>query len=284
MGGTEISDKKIKLALLDLNGEQVNNRGVPAITKAAFANGFDVVDRFDVRNKELPDISQYDFFISSGGPGDPRDWGQNTGNDADNWGKGYFQLLDAMDAHDLENSDQAKRGFFICHSFQLTSLHYGLGELTPRDAKLAGIQQHIITPYAHLAPTLDLPQAGAELDVFENRDYQVKPVYCVDGKGKFLPLTLDKTGALTGYSNWEGTRIGFQFHPEATVVDTEKMLTDAVDERELKAQKYIIDTHDEEALNYMRTRAKYLDTANELLNNWLRQCVASRRDKKLKIA
>ena len=278
------SNKEIKLAVLDLNNGQTN-RGRPAIEKLALELGYNGVDIFDVRKKELPDPKRYARFVSTGGPGDPRDWGQNTNNPNDNWGKGYFEFLDTIDTHNEENPDDLKYGFFICHSFQLTSKHYGLGELTPREnGKLAGIQQHIISPYAHLLPNINLGEEGSLIDVFENRDYQVKPVYCTDGAGKFFPLTFDKSGALTGYGNWDGTRIGFQFHPEATAVDTEKMLIDTVDERNLAAQKYISEAHGEKALDQMRPRAKYLDTANDMLANWMRQGIAQHRNKKLRIA
>jgi len=66
---------KIRIAILDLYEGHANEgmRCIREILKQFNeSNNLDLVwDEFDVRRKnEVPDMS-YDFFISSGGPGDP---------------------------------------------------------------------------------------------------------------------------------------------------------------------------------------------------------------------
>ena len=122
---------KMKVALLDLyNGE--SNLGRQSIT--------DLLDQrfrhldytiYDVRQDlQVPDLS-YDIYISTGGPGHPLDG-------VENWGAGYFQLLDALIEHNQKNTVK-KHIFFICHSFQIACHHLGLGKISRRPRPSFGI-------------------------------------------------------------------------------------------------------------------------------------------------
>ena len=67
---------EIKLALLDMNNNHPNQgmRNIREISAAFQKNSeFDVkIEYFDVRYKnEMPNVADFDIFISSGGPGTP---------------------------------------------------------------------------------------------------------------------------------------------------------------------------------------------------------------------
>ena len=111
--------KKSKLAILDLyDGEP--NQGMRAIKN--------IVDRyqdhfewkvFDVRGKaELPG-TDYDVYISSGGPGSPLD-GDGI------WNTKLFDLIDKLWEINLQDTETKKFVFFICHSFQMACDHFDL--------------------------------------------------------------------------------------------------------------------------------------------------------------
>jgi GMP synthase-like glutamine amidotransferase len=70
---------------------------------------------------ELPEINQYDIYISTGGPGDPLVGEAGT--------KKYYELIDALTKWNLENQLK-KHVLFICHSFQMACKHFGLAEIT----------------------------------------------------------------------------------------------------------------------------------------------------------
>ena len=129
--------KHIKAAVIDLyNNEE--NLGIGAIEK--LLSDFDGKissqslshQTFETRYKaEVPDLS-YDIFISSGGPGNPFD-GEGTV-----WEKKYFKLLEKLWNHN-QSSDRKKYLFFICHSFQMMTRFFNLGEVTKRNARSFGI-------------------------------------------------------------------------------------------------------------------------------------------------
>ena len=72
------------------------------------------------RKLEVPG-TEFDIYISSGGPGDPIE------SEGSEWEKKYFQLVDKLEDHNLSNTPQKKYGFFVCHSFQLMCRKYQLG-------------------------------------------------------------------------------------------------------------------------------------------------------------
>lgn len=69
--------KDIRIALLDMNNNQINQgfKNIKEISEAfrQSCTGENVsITTFDVRFKnEIPDIEDFDIFISSGGPGNP---------------------------------------------------------------------------------------------------------------------------------------------------------------------------------------------------------------------
>jgi len=124
---TQTEKQPIKVAILDLYDgvENEGMRGFREILQRYKAKNdlnlsFEV---FDVRQKvELPG-TEFDIYISSGGPGSPID------SEGTEWEKKYFRLIDSLEDHNLSNTQQKKYGFFVCHAFQLMCRKYRLGDI-----------------------------------------------------------------------------------------------------------------------------------------------------------
>ena len=92
-----MNKKKITIALLDMY-DGIPNQGMRCL--------IDIINRFtplvsfqiyDVRGKcEIPEIGQYDIYISTGGPGNPL-VGDGT------WDIKYYEFIDALRKWNLEN-------------------------------------------------------------------------------------------------------------------------------------------------------------------------------------
>ena len=168
---------------------------------------------FDVRVKnEVPEISDFDIFISSGGPGSPKPEGEK-------WEKKYFRFLDELFDHNLLEQ-QKKYLFLICHSFQLAAMHWKVGKVTKRKSTAFGIMPVHMTRKGRSEPIF----AGL-VDPFyavDSRDYQLvqprkKRVKKMGGKilckEKIRPhVALER--AVMGI-RFSDEIIGVQFHPEA---------------------------------------------------------------------
>ena len=102
-----MSDKIIKIALLDMyNGEP--NQGMRCIIDVV--NRFSSVmsfEIFDVRVKcELPDIKEFDIYISTGGPGNPL-----IGDG--NWDVKYYAFIDSLNKWNSENAVKSMYCSFV---------------------------------------------------------------------------------------------------------------------------------------------------------------------------
>lgn len=126
----------IKIALLDMNNNQVNQgfKNIREISEVFQQNSEENVSikTFDVRFKnEIPNIEDFDIFISSGGPGDPHREGLE-------WEDQFANFLDSVFEHN-KNNDDKKYLFLICHSFQLASIHWKLGNICKRKSYSFGV-------------------------------------------------------------------------------------------------------------------------------------------------
>lgn len=95
-------NKKMTIALLDMY-DSVPNRGmrchIDIINRFSLLVSFNL---YDVRGKsELPEINQYDIYISTEAPGDPL-----VGDG--NWDSKYYELIDALTKWNLENQLKAR--------------------------------------------------------------------------------------------------------------------------------------------------------------------------------
>lgn len=206
--------KKINLALLDLyNG--IPNQGMRCI-KDILDDFADTIDYqvFDVRvDAALPDINDFDIFISSGGPGDPR---EGDGH----WDTGYYNWLDSVWANNQDPEKRKKYVLFICHSFQMAVHHFGLAEVGPRRSISFG------TFPVH--PT----EAGEQEAIFQGLE---TPFYVADFRRYQVTQPNDEKLAAIGAEilalekirphvdleravmaiRWSPEIVGTQFHPEA---------------------------------------------------------------------
>ena len=123
--------QKAKLAILDMY-QGVPNQGMRCIQELVEGYADQLTYQvYDVRGAaELPALADFDFFISTGGPGNPLE-GDGI------WDKAYYQLLDDIWAWNQNNEDK-KYGLFICHSFQMAVQHLGLAQITKRQSMSFG--------------------------------------------------------------------------------------------------------------------------------------------------
>lgn len=127
----------IRIALLDMNNNHVNQgfKNIKKISEAfklSCAQENVSIETFDVRFKnEMPNVEDFDIFISSGGPGDPHREGLE-------WEDKFAQFLDNVFEHN-QYSDDKKYLFLICHSFQLASIHWKLGNICKRKSYSFGV-------------------------------------------------------------------------------------------------------------------------------------------------
>ncbi len=208
--------KKLHLAILDMyDGEP--NQGMRCIKDIVARFDSQVSYKvFDVRGKaEIPEISDYDLFISTGGPGNPMD---GDGN----WDLKYFDFLDQIWIWN-QNFNHKKYILFICHSFQMACRHFGLGTLTKRNSTSFGVMSVHKTAEGQkdsLLQNLENPFWAVD-----SRDYQV--VQPDLKKFKVLGakiIALEKIRDHVKYERaimairFSDEMVGTQFHPEADPV------------------------------------------------------------------
>ena len=206
-------NKIIKIAILDMyNGEP--NQGMRCIIDVI--NRFSPVvafEIFDVRVKcELPNIEKFDIYISTGGPGNPLIGDGNCD-------KKYYDFIDLLSKWNIENTVK-KHVLFICHSFQMACLHFGLATVTKRNDTSFGVM------------TIHKTKEGAVDSLFEgladpfygidSRDYQVvQPKLSVFAKKGAKIISLEKIRDHVQYERaimavrFTDYFVGTQFHPEA---------------------------------------------------------------------
>ncbi|HEA30382.1 MAG TPA: GMP synthase [Leeuwenhoekiella sp.] len=212
-----------RIAILDMNAG-VTNEGMRCIKLIAgqFLEQEGVkghYDIFEVRtNNEIPEIEDYDIFISSGGPGSPLVFGEA-------WETPYFRFLDAILTHNLINQNK-KFAFLICHSFQLAVLHWDLAKVTKRKSTSFGILPVHKTDAGKIDELLE--GLNNPFYAVDSRDYQVvrpdkRKIESLGGsilcKEKMRQqIHLERAVMAIRFS---AEIVGVQFHPEA---DAEGMM------------------------------------------------------------
>ncbi|MCX8523365.1 GMP synthase [Chryseobacterium formosus] len=129
--------KDVRIALLDMNNNQTNQgfKNIKEISETFKKQSEEniTITSFDIRFKnEIPNIEDFDIFISSGGPGNPHREGFE-------WEQKFADFLDAVYEHNKQN-EAKKYLFLICHSFQLASIHWDLGNICKRKSYSFGVQ------------------------------------------------------------------------------------------------------------------------------------------------
>ena len=265
---------KLKLAILDLNAG-LPNQGMRCILDIAnlYSSNFDI-QVFDVRAKnEMPDLN-HDVYVCSGGPGNPLE-GDGV------WDVKFYNLMQSVWDHNLDNYESKKYMFFICHSFQMACNHFGLAQLTKRKSTSFGVMPVHKTKAGAIDPLfISLPDP---FYVVESRDWQiVQPNLNVFKEHGASILALEKIRTHVEYERaimavrFSDEMIGTQFHPEADV-DGMKIHFSKEETRDKviknhSVQKYDsmmsqIDEEDKIALTQKTILPKFLEFAIEVLSS-----------------
>ncbi len=264
----------IKAAVIDLYNNEPNE-GIRCIkdilSDISTENGLSFNYKvFETRYKDEIPGEDYDIFISSGGPGNPFD------GEGKRWEKVYFDLVDSIWNHNQNNPERKKYIFFICHSFQLMSRHFKLGQVSKRDKTSFGL-----LPFSKTEDGLDdrllkdLPDPFYAADI---RQYQVtdpeKRVFNELG-AKILsyeiPVGEGKQDKAFTAVRMSDEIIGTQFHPEA---DPESMLYHLrQDERRKQIEDLFGSGKYEKMLSWLNDEDKMKLTRKTILPGFLNTAV-----------
>ena len=209
--------KKLKIALLDMNNNHVNQgmRNIREISQQFKEHADEDVSitLFDVRFKdEIPDIQDFDIFISSGGPGNPHKEGYA-------WEPKYSDFLDNLLEHNRV-SDQKKFAFLVCHSFQVACIHWNLGNICKRKSYSFGVMPiHRTAEGKEDFLLKNLPEPFYAVD---SRSYQfIEPNYETINEMGMKVVALEKVRPHIHLERavmairFSPEIFGTQFHPEA---------------------------------------------------------------------
>src|SRR5258705_5070725 len=265
----------VRIAILDLY-EGVANQGMRCIRQIikdwGEKNNRDIESKeFDVRlKKELPDTT-WDFYISTGGPGDP------LVSCFEDWDIAWCRWVDKMERWNANPSNLKKKYIlFICHSFHLASRYFNAGLVCKRKSTAFGV-----FPIHMLQAGKDEPVFDGLRDPFyavDSRDHQVihpnhellnemgAKILCIEKSRPHVPYER----AIMGI-RFNEFMIGTQFHPEADAPGMSMYLQTE------EKRKTVIENHGEDKLRSMLEHLndpdKIMWTHNHVLPNFLNQCI-----------
>lgn len=271
--------QEIKVAIIDLyNG--IQNQGM---------RGFqDILNRyrdkhqlnltyqvFDTRTKnELPG-TDFDIYISSGGPGSPLD------SETMPWDQNYMKLMDQLETINVSDAPQKKYGLFVCHSFQLMCRRYRLGVIGTRRSPSFGILPVHLTAAGRADHVFD--NLNDSFFTVDSRSWQV--IYPDEQRFAELGMTLTAIEKERPHVNLPRAMMairyspyffGTQFHPEA---DARGMHTHLLSE---DRKREVIQEHGEAKYNEMLERLedpdKITHTQNTLIPNFLDEAIKGLRE------
>ena len=204
---------KVRLALMDLY-KSAPNQGMRCLKE--YLDGYSrhiEYDVFDVRSKNEVPGTEYDIYISSGGPGHPLE-----GNGI--WDPQWYELIDSLWQHNMTTSYSRKYAFFICHSFQMACHHFNLGSISKRKTKSFGIlpvhktqigkEDWLLDGLADIYYVVDSRQYQVlqpDLHVFEEHHADILSIENIHTR-----IEDEKAIMAVRFSN---EFMGTQFHPEA---------------------------------------------------------------------
>lgn len=243
--------RNIKVAVIDMNNGFPNQgmRGIQELLRTyTEQNELDLTyELFDLRQKgEIPG-TEYDIYISSGGPGSPFD------GEGEKWEHDFFALLDSIETFNAQN-EQKKHVFLICHSFQLACRKYGLGTVTKRKSNAFGIFPVSLTEDGAQEPVFNgLPDPFYSVD---SRDWQVIEPKLEDFEAKGAQiLAIEKERPHVALERcimairFSEQIIGTQFHPEADPIGM---------------KMYLLQEEKKTAITHNHGEEKYHDMLNSL--------------------
>ena len=261
----------IHVAILDLYSGW-ENQGMRCIrdivAEFGMVNDYKIISReFDVRqDNNLPD-TDFDIYISTGGPGSPVE------SEGLEWDTLYFEWLKKMEKWNADPDNSRKKFiFFICHSFQLACRHFKIADLAKRKSAAFGV-----FPVHLLQDGKNEPIFDGMADPFyavDSRDYQViRPdhskiqemgakILCIEKERPHVPYERAIMGV-----RFNDYFIGTQFHPEADAVGMRLRLQ--TDEK----KKTVVENYGfpkwESMIDQLNDPEKILWTHDHILPNFL---------------
>jgi GMP synthase-like glutamine amidotransferase len=267
---------EIKVAILDLYDGIANEgmRGFREILDRYKINtGLNLSYQvFDLRKKVEVPGTEFDIYISSGGPGSPVD------SEGTEWEKKYFQLIDKLEDINLSNASQKKYGFFVCHSFQLMCRKYQLGDINMRKSASFGVLPVHQTPAAINEPVFE-----GLANPFYSVDSRLWQVINPDEK-RFTELGMQLLAVEKERPHVDLPRammairfsdyfFSTQFHPEADAKGVKSLLLKEEKKTEVVSE-HGIDKYNE-MLERLEDPDKITHTQNTMIPNFLDQAVLS---------
>lgn len=279
-----MNQSPIRVAVLDLYNNEPNEgmRSIKAILErfSKINNGLINYSVFDVRAKdELPDMKDFEIFISSGGPGCPMPSNEK-------WEKDYFELMDSIVENNKQEGTSKKHVFLICHSFQMMMNHYEYGVIEKRHSAAFGIFPVHKTEKGEESIIIGkLPEPFYAVD---SREWQVvKPnTDKINADGATL-LCLEKIRPHVTYERaimtlrFSPYMLGVQFHPEA---DAEGMYRyfERPDKKKFIVEKYGKEKYDE-MISYLADPNKIELTHHVIIPSFLVLAVKQLRHETTKV-
>jgi len=273
---TQTDKKPIKVAVLDLY-DGIENEGMRGfreiLQRYKEKNGLNLsYEVFDVRQKAEVPGTEFDIYISSGGPGSPID------SEGTEWEKKYFRLIDSLEDHNLSNTLQKKYGFFVCHAFQLLCRKYRLGDINMRKSASFGVLPVHQTPIAKNERVFEGLQ-----DPFYSVDSRLWQVINPNEK-RFVDLGMkllaiekerpyvDLPRAMMAI-RFNEYFFATQFHPEADAKGVRSLLLKD-DQKAEVVSEHGLDKYNE-MLERLEDPDKITHTQNTIIPNFLDQAVLS---------
>lgn len=271
-----MAQPKIKAAILDLyNNEE--NQGIRCLQD--ILNETDCMhpdisleyDLFDLRYRsELPG-TDYDIFISSGGPGSPWD------GEGKKWEADYFGLLDKILAHNGNLNSRKKYVFFICHSFQIMARYFKFASVVERHSESFGVMPVHKTDDGKADPIMK--NLADPFYAADFRSWQViRPEEKMFKETGAKILCLEKLRPSVEFERAlmavriSGEIVGTQFHPEA---DASSMYYHF---RKPERKKHVVEKYGEqkysEMLSLLENPEGIIRTRKSVLPSFLNDAVA----------
>lgn len=214
--------RTVRIAILDLN-EGHENQGMRCIREIikqwGEANLLEILlEEFEVRVKQQTPATDFDIYISSGGPGSPL---ESKGSD---WENHFFNWISSIESWNRDRANYPKKEvFFICHSYQLATRYFDVANVCKRNSNSFGVFP------------MHLTEEGLKEVLFEGLK---NPFYAVDSRdfqviepnlerlnkmgGKILVLEKERPHIPLERAimamRFNDHFIGTQFHPEADAI------------------------------------------------------------------
>ncbi len=209
----------VRVAILDLYNNEPNQgmRCLKEIVRSMDKAVHDIPVTFSVyetRYKgEIPS-SEYDIYISSGGPGSPFDGKGKP------WEEKYFRFIDRLWNFNQHPTNEKKYVFFICHSFQLMARLFQIAVIRKRVRRSFGIVPVYNTPCAESDPLFSrLPKKffAADFRQYEVIEPDIKRLHELGGRVLSIERERNDPGTERAVMaiRLSEEMIGTQFHPEA---------------------------------------------------------------------